>query len=84
MGAGPTDKEGTMNCVHCHGRMKRSSAPFHIDRNGYHLMFDTVPAWVCNQCGEAYFEEREVNAMQRVMQGLDQEARQLVADIETA
>ena len=34
-------------------------APFHADRNGYHLVFDTVPAWVCDQFGEAYFEERE-------------------------
>ena len=64
-----------MDCVHCHGQMKQSSAPFHIDRNGYHLLFDTVPAWVCEQCGEAYFEEREVNAMQRAIQGLDDEAR---------
>ena len=69
-----------MTCIHCHGQMKRSSAPFHIDRSGYHLMFDAVPAWVCDQCGEAYFGEREVNAMQRVIHGLDQEARQLVAD----
>lgn len=73
-----------MNCIHCHGQMKRSSAPFHIDRNGYHLVFDMVPAWVCGQCGEAYFEEREVNTMQRVIQGLDQEAWQLVADLEMA
>ena len=73
-----------MSCVHCHGQMKQSSAPFHIDRNGYHLLFDTVPAWVCEQCGEAYFEEREVNAMQRAIQGLDDEARQLVANVETA
>ena len=36
-----------MNCIHCHGQMKRSAAPFHVDRNGYHLVFDTVPAWVC-------------------------------------
>ena len=73
-----------MNCIHCNGQMKRSSAPFHIDRNGYHLVFDTVLAWVCGQCGEAYFEEREVNAMQCAIQGLDQQARQLVADLETA
>ena len=73
-----------MNCIHCHGQMKRGSAPYHIDRSGYHLLFDTVPAWVCGQCGEAYFEEREVNTLQRVMQGLDQEARQLVADLKTA
>ena len=69
-----------MNCIHCHGQMKRSNAPFHVDRNGYHLMFDTVPAWVCDQCGEAYFEEREVTAIQSAIKGLDQQARQLVAD----
>ena len=67
-------EKDTMDCVHCHGQMKQSSAPCHIDRNGYHLLFDTVPAWVCEQCGEAYFEEREVNAMQRVIRGLDPEA----------
>lgn len=44
MGTRLTDKETTMNCVHCHGQMKRSNAPFHIDRNGYHLLFDSVPA----------------------------------------
>ena len=73
-----------MNCIHCHGHMKRSHAPFHVDRNSYHLMLDTVPAWVCDQCGEAYFEEREVAAIQSAIKGLDQQAQQLVADLETA
>ncbi len=69
-----------MNCIHCHGQMRRSNAPFHVDRNGYHLMFDTVPAWVCEQCGEEYFEEREAITIQSAIKGLDQQARQLVAD----
>lgn len=64
----------------CRGQMKRSAAPFHVDRNGYHLVFDTVPAWVCAQCGEAYFEEREVDAIQSVIKGIDQQAQLLVAD----
>lgn len=72
-----------MNCIHCQGQMKRGNAPFHVDRNGYHLVFDTVPAWVCEQCGEAYFEEREVNALQSAIQGLDQQAQQLSADLES-
>ena len=67
-----------MNCIYCQGQMKRGNAPFHIDRKGYHLVFDTVPAWVCEQCGEAYFEEREVNAMQTAIQGLDQQLGNLV------
>ena len=69
-----------MKCIYCHGKMNRSKAPFHVDRNGYHLVLDTVPAWVCHQCGEAYFEEREVDAIQSVIKGLDQQARQLVTD----
>lgn len=52
-----------MNCIYCHGQMKCSQAPFHIDRNGYHLVLDAVPAWVCGQYDEAYFEEREVAAI---------------------
>ena len=69
-----------MNCIHCRGQMKRSYAPFHVDRNGYHLLLDAVPAWVCDQCGEAYFEEREVAAIQNTIQGLDQQTQRLVAD----
>ena len=59
--------------------MSRSMAPFHIDRASYHLSFDTIPAWVCDQCGEAYFEEREVNAIQTAADSLDRQTRQLLA-----
>ena len=62
-----------MDCIHCHGQMKYSQAPFHVDRNGYHLVLDAVPAWVCDQCGEAYFEEREVDAIQSTIKVLDQQ-----------
>ena len=39
--------------------MKWGMAPFHVDRKDCHLTLDAVPAWVCEQCGEAYFEEKE-------------------------
>ena len=67
-----------MKCMHCSGEMKRSTAPFHVDRHGYHLLLDTVPAWVCSQCGEAYFDEREVQAIQGAIKALDQQAAELV------
>lgn len=73
-------KQKPYELIHCHGQMKCSKTPFHVDRNGYHLVLDTVPAWVCHQCGEAYFEKREVDAIQSVIKGLDQQARQLVTD----
>ncbi|MFI5253106.1 MAG: YgiT-type zinc finger protein [Bacteroidota bacterium] len=63
-----------MKCVSCQGTMKRSSAPFHIDRKGYHLQLDSVPAWVCAQCGEVYFEEKEVGDIQKVIRSIDKQA----------
>jgi YgiT-type zinc finger domain-containing protein len=50
--------------------MDRGTAPFHIDRKGFHLTLDTVPAWVCAQCGEACFESSEVDAIQQVIHDL--------------
>ncbi|MCC6590038.1 MAG: YgiT-type zinc finger protein [Bryobacterales bacterium] len=68
-----------MKCVHCQGIMVRGQAPFHVDRKGYHLSLDSVPAWVCSQCGEAYFEEREVESIQRLLASLDAETADLAA-----
>ena len=61
--------------------MSRATAPFHVDRAGYHLSFDMVPAWVCKQCGEAYFEEEEVNAIQSAVDSLDKQTRQLLTHV---
>jgi YgiT-type zinc finger domain-containing protein len=57
--------------------MIKSTAPFHIDRNGYHLSLEAVPAWVCAQCGEPYFEEREVRTIQRLLAQLDRQTASL-------
>jgi YgiT-type zinc finger domain-containing protein len=61
--------------------MERGTAPFHIDRKGYHLMFDSISAWVCTQCGEAYFGEPEVEAIQDVIKSLDLKAEKMTASI---
>ena len=66
-----------MKCIHCHGEMKKATTPFHVDRKGCHLMLDAVPAWVCQQCGEAYFEEKEVDAIQDLVTSVEQKAQAL-------
>jgi len=68
-----------MKCMHCQGLMKKSIAPFHIDRKGYHLTLDSVPAWVCSQCGEAYFDESEVDSIQEIIQSLEDRTEKLIA-----
>lgn len=68
-----------MECTHCRGRMAKATAPFSIDRKGYHVHWDAIPAWVCTQCGEAYFASREVNLIQQALLVLDRESDALIA-----
>lgn len=79
MGSTLQNQEAAVKCVHCQGTMKRTHAPFHIDRKGYHLSLEAVPAWVCGQCGEPYFEEREVKSIQRLLVQLDKQTSSLAS-----
>ena len=67
-----------MECLYCKGDMVKSSAPFNVDRNGYHITWESIPAWVCTQCGEALFEDKEVEHIQNALQKLDDETKQLL------
>ncbi len=68
-----------MKCIHCQGEMKRGTTAFHIDRKGCHLTLDHVAAWVCEQCGEAYFEEKEVDAIQDMIKSVEVSAKALTS-----
>ena len=64
-----------MECLHCKGRMVRATAPFSIDRKGYHIVWEAIPAWVCTQ----FFEAGEVESIQRALMAVDRESVALVA-----
>ncbi len=66
-----------MECMHCRGKMVRKKVPFQVDREGYHLTFESVPAWVCTQCGEPYFEAAEVDAIQDALRLMDERAEKI-------
>lgn len=51
--------------------MEKKTAPFSIQKNGYYLHWDAIPALVCNQCGEVYFGEHEVDVIQSAIVELD-------------
>ena len=61
-----------MKCMYCQGEMTRGVTHFHVDRKGCHLTLDAVPAWVCRQCGEAYFEGGEIEVIQSLVELLDE------------
>ncbi len=62
-----------MECLCCKAKMHRGTAPFSIDRNGYRIAWDAIPAWVCDQCGESLFESTEVDAIQEALLAVDRE-----------
>lgn len=67
-----------VECLHCKGRMERKTAPFSLDRKGYHVSWDAIPAWVCTQCGEPYFEAKEVELIQKALTAMEREGAALV------
>ena len=60
-----------MECLYCRGTLVRERVSYAATRKGYHLIIDHVPAWVCEQCGEPLFDEKTVDAIQEVLQGVD-------------
>ena len=66
------------NALDCKRRMERKTALFSLDRKGYHVSWDAIPAWVCTQCGEPYFEAREVELIQGALSAMEREGGALV------
>lgn len=62
-----------MECLHCNGEMEKGAAPFSVDRDGYHVHRNALPAWVYRQCGEPLFEKEELDRVQRVLRAIDSE-----------
>jgi YgiT-type zinc finger domain-containing protein len=68
-----------MKCLLCKGEMEKSSVAYTVDRKGYHLFIEKIPAYVCSQCGERYFEEKEVAAIQSMIQALEEKLKGVLA-----
>jgi YgiT-type zinc finger domain-containing protein len=59
--------------------MVKGTAPFNVDRKGYHLHWDALPAWVCTQCGQPYFEDETVGQIEDALDILDKQSVGLMA-----
>jgi YgiT-type zinc finger domain-containing protein len=55
--------------------MEKTSVSYTIDRKGYHLFIEKIPAYVCTQCGERYFEEKEVQAIQEMLKTFEEKLK---------
>ena len=69
-----------MECNYCKGELKEGVVPYFVKRNEYQLVIDRVPAYVCSQCGEHLFREKEVDLIQEIILGLEQKVAQIMPE----
>lgn len=67
-----------MKCLFCNGRMERAFISHTIDRKGYHLFIEQIPANACTQCGERCFEEKEVKAIEKMIKALEEKLKDVL------
>lgn len=56
-----------MKCLYCQAPVERATTEVDVDRNGYHLSWKNLQAWVCTRCHHAYFEPREVEMVRQAL-----------------
>lgn len=66
-----------MKCAYCQGKMKKGKTVYTINRKGYHFFLHDVAAWICEQCGEQFFEEKEVESIQHLIKILDTQTEKI-------
>ena len=67
-----------MKCLFCSGEMEKSTVSYTVDRKGFHLFIERIPAYVCSQCGEKYFEEKEKKAIQNMIKALEEKLQDVL------
>jgi YgiT-type zinc finger domain-containing protein len=66
-----------MKCLLCKGKMEKKSVAYTVDRKGYHLFIEKIPAYVCSRCGEKYFEDKEVGAIQDMLKTFEKNLKRV-------
>ena len=64
-----------MRCLRCQGAVERGTSPVRVERDGYKMAWEQVPAWICNRCELAYFEPSEVETIRTALQAMRALAR---------
>ncbi len=67
-----------MKCLFCSVEMEKALVSYTVDRNGYHLFIEKIPGYVCSQCGERYFNEKEVEAIQNMIKALEEKLKDVL------
>ena len=56
-----------MTCSFCSGELEDQLVQYEYRWEGKLFVFEDVPARICRQCGEKYFEAKVVKAMEKAV-----------------
>lgn len=56
-----------MKCLYCQAPVERGTTEVRLNRKGYQVSWQSVPAWVCTRCDQPYFEPGEVEQVRRAV-----------------
>lgn len=59
-----------MKCLYCQAPVAKGTTQVRVNRNGYHLTWQAVEAWVCTRCEQAYFEPHEVEMVRQAVSSM--------------
>jgi YgiT-type zinc finger domain-containing protein len=63
-------------CDFCGGQLRPKTLPYHEEQwQGQTYRFANVPAYVCDECGEIYFDAAVSQAMEKVLTNNEQPKR---------
>ena len=53
-------------CMFCRGKLSKGFDNFIVKINDHIVEFTEVPAWICDKCGEAYFDDHIVTQIDKI------------------
>ena len=72
-----------MTCSFCEGELEERLVQHEYRWEGKLYVFEDVPARVCRQCGEKYFDSTVVKAMERIVLGRQKPKRVIEVPVYT-
>ena len=78
MGKRYENKEGRiMNCFMCKGNLEEKKGNYVVDLENTIIIIKGVPAKVCTQCGEQYFDDETAENIEKIVNKLKQLATEV-------
>ena len=56
-----------MNCIVCKGELTKKEINHIVDLDGHIIIVKNVPAEVCKQCGESFFENEVALRLEKIV-----------------